>query len=121
MTSAHDALLRMHAGAMNGHDPDSILAHYHSGARCIRDGCLVGEGPEAVRKALLEEFAVNEEVIGRVMELDGEKVVVEWGGPEGREAPRGIVRLEARGDRVTEVRIDHDARAIKRLGIRPYT
>ena len=121
MATGKDALIRMHAGAMNGHDHESLASHYHTGVRCIRDGCLIGEGPDAVRKALLEEFAVNEEMIGRVMDLDGEKVVVEWGGPEGREAPRGVVRLEAHGDRVMEVRIDHDAKTVKRLAVRPFT
>ncbi|MCA1818869.1 MAG: hypothetical protein ABR562_04845 [Thermoplasmatota archaeon] len=121
MTLGKDALLRMHAGAMNGHDPDSIITHYHHGCRCIRDGALVAEGPTAVRKALLEEFPVSDELIGRVMDLDGEPVLVEWGGLEGREVPRGILRLEAHGDRVMEVRIDHDPKTVKRLSIRPYT
>ena len=121
MTFAKYALLRMHAGAMNGHDPESIISHYHAGARCIRDGCLVGEGPEAVRKMLLEEFPASAELVGRVMDLDGEAVLVGWGGAEGREEARGIVRLEAHGDRVMEVRIDHDAKAVRRLSIRPFS
>jgi len=111
----------MHAGAMNGHDLDSIIHHYHAGARCIRDGQFMGEGPEMIRRALLEEFGASEDCIGRVMELDGEPVVVEWGGVEGREQPRAIIRLEGHGDRVTLVRIDHDARTVRRVAIRPFT
>jgi hypothetical protein len=121
MPIGKDELIRIHAGALNGHDPESVMGHYHPGVRCIRDGCLVGEGRDAVRKAFLEEFALNEELVGRVMEVDGEPVVVEWAGPEGREAPRAIVRLEAQAGRVTELRIERDARTVRRVGIRPFT
>jgi hypothetical protein len=118
MAVGKDALLRMHAGAFNAHDPQTLRAHHHGGVRCVMDGCLVAEGVDAVQEALLREFP--EEVVTRVMDLDGEPVIVEWGGLEGREEPRAVVRLESHNDRVSLIRIDHDPRQAKRLG-RPYT
>jgi hypothetical protein len=110
-----EALLRVHAGAINAQDLDTILGHYYAASRCIRDGELVGEGPETVRQTLMEDFRGEGDLVGRVMRLDGEPILIEWGGLEGRGEPRTVVRIEARGDVVREVRIDRDAQAVRDL------
>jgi hypothetical protein len=115
MSVGKAALLRVHAGAFNGHDVESILGHCLPAARCTLDGHSVGEGPEAVRRVLQAEYATHDELVGRVMEVNGEQVLVEWAGPEGRGEPRGIVRLEAQGDRVCGIHIDHDSAMVRRL------
>ncbi|HUR64137.1 MAG TPA: hypothetical protein VM241_06625 [Candidatus Thermoplasmatota archaeon] len=105
-------LLRVHAGALNGHDLDSLAGHYLPRTRLVRDGHLVGEGADALR-ALAEEY--KGEVMGRVMDVDGQPALVAWSGPDGRGPATGVVRLRSQGGRVVEVRIDHDAGLIQRL------
>jgi hypothetical protein len=112
MPADPDSLLRVHAGALNGHDLDSLAGHYLPRTRLVRDGRLVGEGPDALR-ALAEEYAG--EVVGRVMDVEGQPALVAWSGPDGRGPATGIVRLQSHGGRIVEVRIDHDAALIQRL------
>jgi hypothetical protein len=109
MNVGKEAILRVHAGCCNGHDVEGFLPHCMPQARMICDGLLVGEGHEAIRKTLSEEF--GEGVVGRVMSVGGEPAMVEWS--EAGE-PRAIVRLEAEGDRVSEIRIEH-GEALRRL------
>ncbi|HLF16202.1 MAG TPA: nuclear transport factor 2 family protein [Candidatus Thermoplasmatota archaeon] len=104
--------------AFNGHDLEGLEAHVAQGAPCIRDGELLGEGPAAVRRALQEEYKLSEELVGRVMELDGEPVVVEWDG-EGWGRPIGVLRVAGEG-RITGLRIDHDERTVARLANRGH-
>ena len=106
------ALLRVHAGAVNGHVADSLAGHYLPQSRCIRDGELVGEGVDALR-ALQAEY--GDDVLGRIMEVDGTPALVGWSGPEGQSAITSVVRMRSAGGRVLEVRIDHDAKLIERL------
>ena len=112
MPADPDSLLRVHAGALNGHDLDSLAGHYLPRTRVLRDGLPVGEGPDALR-ALVEEY--RGDVVGRVMQVDGQAALVGWSGPEGRGAATSVVRLRSSGGRVVEVRIDHDAELIRRL------
>ncbi|MES2155632.1 MAG: hypothetical protein V4510_10895 [bacterium] len=106
-----EALLRVHAGCCNGHELEQLLGHYGPQSRAILDGCLVGEGPEGVRLALQKEFGDN--MVSRVQLVDGEPVLVEYDG-EGP-TPTAVLRLEAHDGRVSEVRIDHDSEAVRRL------
>ena len=103
-----------HVRAFNGHDVDTLASHAAPGARCIRDGELVGEGPQAVRRALLEEYKLSADLVGRLMELDGESVVVEWADEDGARRPVGVLRVQG-GPRITEFRIDHDPDVVDRL------
>lgn len=112
MPADPDALLRVHAGALNAHDLDSLAGHYLPRTRLVRDGRPAGEGREALR-ALIEEY--RGEVVGRVMDVEGQPALVAWSGAEGHGPATGIVRLRSQGGRVVEVRIDHDSRLIERL------
>ncbi|MEA3203703.1 MAG: hypothetical protein QOI63_1382 [Thermoplasmata archaeon] len=112
MPADPDSLLRVHAGALNGHDLDSLAGHYLPRTRLVRDGRLVGEGADALR-ALEDEY--KGEVIGRIMDVEGHPALVAWSGPDGRGRATGIVRLRSHDGRVVEVRIDHDAALIQRL------
>src|SRR5438270_639125 len=105
------SLLRVHAGAINGHDLDSLAGHYLPRTRLLRDGRVAGEGPDALR-AIAEAF--QGDTIGRVMDVEGQPALVAWSG-EGRGHATNVVRLRSEGDRIVEVRIDHDAGLIQRL------
>lgn len=107
-------LLRVQAYAFNSRDAESLVQHATAHARAIRDGELMGEGPEALRRLLVQEYG-EENVVGRIMDLDGEPVLVEWAGPEGRREPRAVLRLAAARDRVTELSIDHDPDLVRRI------
>jgi hypothetical protein len=111
MAADPDSLLRVHAGALNGHDLDSLAGHYLPRTRLVRDGRLVGEGADALR-ALEEEY--KGDVVGRVMEVEGQPAIVAWSG-EGRDRATNVVRLRAQGGRIVEVRIDHDLALMQRL------
>ncbi|MFO1536119.1 MAG: hypothetical protein ABR586_10675 [Thermoplasmatota archaeon] len=111
MAADPDSLLRVHAGALNGHDLDSLAGHYLPRTRLVRDGRLVGEGPDALR-ALEEEY--KGDVVGRVMEVEGQPAIVAWSG-EGRGHATNVVRLRSQGGRIVEVRIDHDLALMQRL------
>jgi hypothetical protein len=111
MPADPDALLRVHAGALNAHDLDSLAGHYLPRTRLLRDGRPAGEGPDALR-ALEQECSGD--VVGRIMDVEGQPALVAWSG-EGRGTVKGIVRLRSQGDRIVEVRIDHDAKLIQRL------
>ena len=108
------ALLRVHGGAFNARDVDSLSGHYLPHARCICDGNLVGEGFEGMRQAVAAEHARGD-IVGHLVDLDGEPCLVEMAGPEGRREPMGVLRLAWQGERVSELRIDHDAELARRL------
>lgn len=111
MNAPSHVLARLHAGAMNGQDPESVAYLYRTDARIVRDGQVVGRGPEAAQ-ALLRSESLDR--VAHVMELDGEPVIVEYAGPEGRREAVGVVRI-AGTDRVTEVRFDHDRHVVDEL------
>jgi hypothetical protein len=114
MQDDRTALVRVHGGAFNARDVESIAGHYLPHARCICDGHFVGEGIEGLRKAVAAEHERGE-VVGHLVQVDGEACLVEMSGPEGRREPMGVLRLEMRGGRVSELRIDHDADLARRL------
>lgn len=102
--------LRVHACALNARDLDALASHALRNAPCICDGEWVGEGPEAVRRALEREFAADGEVVARLGTVDGEPAVLEFDG-SGSAIPRATLRF--RGDpsgRIRELRIDHGER-----------
>lgn len=114
MVSMKESLVRVHAGAFNAHDPALLGNTLLPSAPCWRDGEFLGEGAAGLRRAFEAEHQGGE-VVGQVVQVDGEPMVVEWGGPEGRREPLGVLRLQSRGDRVSEVRFDHDAALVRRL------
>ena len=106
--------MRRNACCFNGRDLDGLVGHYGPQARAILDGRLVGEGPEGVTTALRREFGPN--VVTRVHTVDGEPLLVEYDDSDhGARKPKAVLRLEAVGSRVVEVRIDHDADLVRRL------
>jgi hypothetical protein len=108
-------LLRVHAFAFNGRDVESLVSQSTSATACFRDGRWVGEGPEAVRRAILEEYERGD-IVGRLMTVDGEPLLAEWSGPEGARVPTGAVRIQAGPTaRIQEIRIDHDEAMVRRL------
>lgn len=118
MTVEPDLLLRIQAGALSGQDLDTFTAQLAGDARLVRDGRVVGRGPEAARKLLREEYAVPEagaELSARLERLDGEPVVVQYMGAEGHREPRAVYRFALDDERITECRITHDAAIIDRL------
>ena len=112
----HDrtALVRVHGGAFNARDVESLSGHFLPHARCICDGHVVGEGMEGLRQAVAAEHARGE-IVGHLVDLDGEACLVEMAGPEGRREPMGVLRFAVQGGRVSELRIDHDAELARRL------
>jgi len=106
-------LLAVHARAFNAQDLETLVGQYTAAARFIRDGKWVGEGHAAVRKGLEEEMSGA--VHGRLLDIDGEPVLVEYTGEEGRDEPRGVIRFEVVGSQVAECRVDHGAAAVARL------
>src|SRR5687768_10986108 len=70
--------LRLHTCALNARDLETLAAQAAPHAPCICDGEWVGEGPEAVRRALAKEFAVNEEVFARLGVHDGEPAILQF-------------------------------------------
>jgi hypothetical protein len=108
-------ILRMHACAFNGRDVESMVAQATPATAIFKDGRWVGEGLEAVRRAILDEYARGD-VIGRLMTLDGETVLAEWSGPEGARVPTGAMRIQAGpSSQIRELRIDHDEDIVRRL------
>ena len=106
--------LHLHACALNARDLETLASHAFRDAPCICDGEWVGEGPDAVRKALEKEFSMNEEAIGRIARLgtvDGEPAVLEFDGGDEPHEPRAILRfVGGGGGRIRELRIDHGER-----------
>jgi hypothetical protein len=101
--------LRVHASSLNARDLDEIASHTLHSAPCICDGEWVGEGPDAVRQALEREFAVNEEAIVRLAEVDGRPTVLEYDG-EGQ--PKAMLHIVGgAGGRIRELRIEHHGAA----------
>ncbi len=101
----------MHAGALNGHEPDSLAGHYLPRTRVLLDGLPIGEGHDALR-ALADEY--RGDVVGRIMRIEGAAALVGY-SDEGRGPATGIIRLQSNEGRITVVRIDHDAEQIRRL------
>lgn len=97
--------LRMHACSLNARDLDAFSRHLLRSAPCLCDGEWVGEGPEAGRKALEREFAVNEEAIVRLGEVDGRPAVLEY-DREGTPTARLHI-IEGEGGSIRELHIDH--------------
>ncbi len=104
----------MQAKAITGHDLSTLAALAAPGARCMRDGEWVGDGPQAFRDALEAEFRLSDELVARVVDLDGGPAVVEYADSDGKPHPVGLLRVEG-GDQVTALRIDHDADLVRRL------
>ncbi len=102
----------VHARALNAHDVDLVATNAYRHARIIKDGHYLGEGRQALCKALTEE---SEGFISRVVELDGEPVIAEYCGDEGNEIVQGIVQFKRFEGRVEEIRIDHDADRLRRV------
>lgn len=100
--------LRVHACALNARDLDALSRQAVPHAACICDGEWVGEGPDAVRRALEKEFAMNEEVYARLGTVDGEPTVLEF---DGDGATIGTLRFVGDpGGRIRELHIDHGGR-----------
>lgn len=98
--------LRVHTCALNARDVETLAAQAAPHAPCICDGEWVGEGPDAVRRALTKEFAVNEEVFARLGLHDGEPAILQF---DARGAQRGALRFRGQlgAARFQELRIDH--------------
>ena len=98
--------LRLHTCALNAKDVETLAAQAAPHAPCICDGEWVGEGPEAVRRALAKEFAVNEEVFARIGLHDGEPAILQF---DSLGAQRSTLRFRGQlgGSRFQELRIDH--------------
>lgn len=107
-----NADLRVHACAINARDLDSLAAHALRSAPCICDGEWMGEGPDAVRKALEKEFAVNDNLFAALGTVDGRPAVVEF---DSGGTPRGSLHFvgDASG-RIREFRIEHGLRNVVR-------
>lgn len=98
--------LRVHTCAMNARDVETLATQAEPDAACICDGEWVGEGPDAVRRALQREFAVNEELFARLGTVDGEAVILEFDAV-GEERASLRFRGEPGNGRFRELRIDH--------------
>lgn len=98
--------LRVHTCALNARDVETLAAQAAPHAPCICDGEWVGEGPDAVRRALAKEFAVNEEVFARLGLHDGEPAILQF---DARGAQRSAMRFRGQlgAGRFQELRIDH--------------
>ena len=97
--------LRVHTCALNARDVETLAAQAAPHAPCICDGEWVGEGPEAVRKALTKEFDVNEDIFARLGTHDGEPAVLQF---DALGAQRAALRFRGPGvGRYHELRIDH--------------
>ncbi len=108
------SLAQVQARAFNARDVDTLVSCCAPDARCLRDGDLLGEGPDAVRDGIEAEYRTVDPVV-RLADVAGEPVLAEWRGDEGRGAPAGVVRFVTEGERVTEVRIDHGGDAVAAL------
>ncbi len=109
--------LRVHTCALNARDVETLAAQAAPHAACICDGEWVGEGPEAVRKALTKEFAVNEEIFARLGLHDGEPAVLQFDS-KGTQRSSLRFRGEPGVGRFQELRIDHrSAAAVVHAGL----
>jgi hypothetical protein len=104
-TLMESPLIRVQARAFNAKDVETILGHCTASAQCFCDGEWVGEGHDAVRRGLQEEWK-NGASVGRLHEVDGELVLVEYGDEHGE--PRGVVRFRTHAGRINEFRFEHD-------------
>lgn len=108
---------RVHTCALNARDLDTLAAQALAAAPCFCDGEWIGEGPEAVRRALEDEFQRNPQAIVGLGTVDGEPAAFEFdeGGVE-----RAVLRFrnDPRG-RIRELRIDHRPAAVVELAGAP--
>ena len=110
--------LHLNGCAFNGRDVEAFVGLASRSCRCYRDGEELGQGPDALRKALLDEFALNDELIGRWMVVDGQPALVEFAGEHAPE-PRGVVRMRAGARGLEELHFDHDPKVVARIGLTP--
>lgn len=117
MVSDKEALLSVHSRAITAHDVETIVGHAHQTVRCMCDGRWMGEGTDVLRRALEAEYVGRGPLVGRVMDLDGEPVVVAFEAPESGAGPRprGVMRFNSTGQGVTECRIEHGSDLVDRL------
>lgn len=108
-----DAVAKVHASAFNAHDMQTLLNHYATTARVLRDGRLVGEGRDAVQRQVEAEYHPGGYV--QVRHLDGEPVLAECHGNPEHPDIDAIIRLHHTGAFLDEVRIDHDPALMARL------
>jgi hypothetical protein len=102
--------LRMHMCALNARDVETLAAQAAPHAPCFCDGEWVGEGPDAVRQALIKEFATDEEVFARLGLQDGEPAILQF---DALGTQRGSLRFRQQGGgRFHELRIDHGRRPV---------
>lgn len=113
------AILRVHACEFNAQDFDALPSMYAPRAVVFKDGQWLGEGPEAVSRVFKEECECGEEVVERMALMDGDPVLVNWSGCEGRSRPRSVVRCRMEDGLLSEVRIDHDPRVLSRVAEGP--
>lgn len=110
--------LRVHTCALNARDVETLVAQAAPHAPCICDGEWVGEGPEAVRKALTKEFDVNEDIFARLGTHDGEPAVLQF---DALGAQRAALRF--RGGlgvgRYQELLIDHHRKPVLEAEVGP--
>ncbi|MHB8633227.1 MAG: hypothetical protein ACYDBQ_04560 [Thermoplasmatota archaeon] len=115
MAADKEAILAVHSRAITGHDVETILDQAACSVRCVRDGNLVGEGREALRRTLEAEYVGRDGLVARIVDLDGEAVLVEFDGREGSREPRAVLHVDSANDRITEWRVDHDQDLVARL------
>ena len=114
MAVGHRALLDLHARAFNARDPETFAANLGAGAVVYQDGAVAGQGPEAARRLVRQEFA--RAAAATVWELDtGERVMLEWSDAERGGEAVGVLRVAVDGERVQSVRFDHDRALVERL------
>lgn len=109
------ALAHINACAFNAHDVECICQHARPSVRVIRDGRLIGVGPNALRDGIEAEYRSKGEAFARVLDIDGRPVLAEFTGDEGNEVVKGIISFTCQEGRMDELRIDHgDARLLTR-------
>ena len=114
MLDAH-VLAQVHARAFNGHDVGLWMQQAMPDARVLRDGELLGQGPDAMRDGIEAEYRTQELVHARVIDLDGEPALAEFAGDEHNAVVRGLIRFKAYAGRLSEVDIDHSPEARQRV------
>lgn len=115
MASDKEALLAVHSRALTAHDVDTIVGHAHQAVRCMCDGQWMGEGPDVLRKAIEAEYVGRDPLVGRIMDLDGEPVLVAFEASETGHKPHGVMRFHSSAQRITECRIEHQPDLVDRL------
>ncbi len=99
-----DSWARIKARAFNGRDLDTFVSGMAHDTRCLRDGELLGEGPEAIRDGIEAEYRTRDPVV-RLLNVDGARVFAEC-SKEGRGVD-GVLRFVVEEDHVREFHIEH--------------